>query len=686
MTDYTDFDNDDEFLYGGIDEQTVEPQTAIEEGYSKNNIKEVVVEDDDFFDMYGGGTNHDISNANEASKDIKHVEVDSIPGQDHDIYYPPIIEDFEENYNIHDDQKTQSTYDVHDKQDVHNTQNIPDIESTQASQDIQEMQVNQNSQSDKNNQNNQNNQDDQDDQDNHDIQEDQDIDPLELSAENGNLVDSSEEQEQIVKEKMEEDEEEEEEEEEEDSDESDDIEIIMDAPPKPTDNAARNSLIIKPNFNKQLGSRHEGGQASSSRTPGVDINAIGTIDGTSIYDVDLDSFEDKPWRKPGADITDYFNYGFNEYTWKAYCAKQKQMREDQHQRKKIHVYESKQELNNLPPELQSISQPQPGGQDHSRFQQQRGRDFKHVGRRGRDQDDSVIQVVSSEREAALEELEPIPPPSMDQNEEFNMEGGGGYPQNFSGNPMGMGMFPPPEMGGPMGPPPFFADMPPTGPMGFDPSYRGQPMRNMMRPGGMPGGIPGMPGMPGITRGMPPNMQGGMPGGMPGGVPGMPRGMPGIPGGMPGGMVGRGRGMPMDERPFYSMEEPTWEMENRNSPSFRPGHGGFQGRPPTGPMLGPGGNRSDYHEWEHSPPPDAPFAHRIRPFRPPTGPATHTSSVNSPSSDRGDEERGGDRSASGSVERSHGYTRREDERWDGSRKRTTGETPRDDDEFRAKRRH
>ncbi|GBC05535.1 hypothetical protein RclHR1_06280008 [Rhizophagus clarus] len=433
MTDYTDFDNDEEFLYGGMEEQTVESQVAIEEGYSKNNIKEVVVEDDDFFDMYGGGTNHDISNANEVSKDIKHVEVDSIkPGQDQDIYFPPRIEDFQENYNIHDGQKTQSVYDVHDNQDAHNTQSIHDIESTQASQDIQEMQNNQNSRNDKDNQDN---------QDNHGIQEDQDIDPLELSAENGNLMDSSEEQEQtVVKEKIEEeDEEEEEEEEEEDSDESDDIEIIMDAPPKPTDNAARSSLVIKPNFNKQLGSRHEGGQASSSRTPGVDINAIGTIDGTSIYDVDLDSFEDKPWRKPGADITDYFNYGFNEYTWKAYCAKQKQMREDQHQRKKIHVYESKQELNNLPPELQSISQPQSGGQDHNRFQQQRGR-----GRRGRDQDDSVIQVVSSEREAALEELEPIPPPSMDQNEEFNMEGGSGYPQNFSGNPMGMGMFPPPR--------------------------------------------------------------------------------------------------------------------------------------------------------------------------------------------------------------------------------------------------
>ncbi|CAG8665175.1 5324_t:CDS:2, partial [Scutellospora calospora] len=270
-----------------------------------------------------------------------------------------------------------------------------------------------------------------------------------------------------------------------------------------------------------------GGQISS-RTPGVDINVVGSLDGTSIYDVDLDSVEDKPWRKPGADITDYFNYGFNEYTWKAYCAKQKQMREDQHSRKKIHVYESKQEINNLPPELQSISQPQ-SGLDHPRFQQQRGR-----GRRGRDQDDSVIQVVSSEREAALEELEPIPPPTMDQNEDYGMDANG-YPHDFQGPPMGMRMFPPTDMQ--MGPPPFFMgspEMPPTGPMGFDPTYQGgQPMRNMMRPTGMPGG------MPGIGTRMPPTMPGGMSGGMPGGMPGMPRGMP-------GGMVGRGRGMTMDE--------------------------------------------------------------------------------------------------------------------------------------------
>ncbi|KAF5117080.1 hypothetical protein DV452_002436 [Geotrichum candidum] len=35
-----------------------------------------------------------------------------------------------------------------------------------------------------------------------------------------------------------------------------------------------------------------------------------------------DSDDESPWRKPGADITDYFNYGFDEVTWSAYCSKQ----------------------------------------------------------------------------------------------------------------------------------------------------------------------------------------------------------------------------------------------------------------------------------------------------------------------------------------------------------------------------
>lgn len=47
-----------------------------------------------------------------------------------------------------------------------------------------------------------------------------------------------------------------------------------------------------------------------------------------MYEFNLDTIEDKPWRKPGADITDYFNYGFNEDTWKAYCEKQRKLRID----------------------------------------------------------------------------------------------------------------------------------------------------------------------------------------------------------------------------------------------------------------------------------------------------------------------------------------------------------------------
>lgn len=35
---------------------------------------------------------------------------------------------------------------------------------------------------------------------------------------------------------------------------------------------------------------------------------------------------DKPWRKPGTDISDYFNYGFDEFTWALYASKQESVR------------------------------------------------------------------------------------------------------------------------------------------------------------------------------------------------------------------------------------------------------------------------------------------------------------------------------------------------------------------------
>lgn len=46
---------------------------------------------------------------------------------------------------------------------------------------------------------------------------------------------------------------------------------------------------------------------------------------------DMDSdfpADDKPWRRPGSDISDFFNYGFDEFTWVSYCLKQQEVRKE----------------------------------------------------------------------------------------------------------------------------------------------------------------------------------------------------------------------------------------------------------------------------------------------------------------------------------------------------------------------
>ncbi|KAJ8000523.1 hypothetical protein DPEC_G00181000 [Dallia pectoralis] len=65
---------------------------------------------------------------------------------------------------------------------------------------------------------------------------------------------------------------------------------------------------------------------AGNKLKGVDLEAPGSINGVPVLEVDMESFEEKPWRKPGADLSDYFNYGFNEDTWKSYCEKQKRLR------------------------------------------------------------------------------------------------------------------------------------------------------------------------------------------------------------------------------------------------------------------------------------------------------------------------------------------------------------------------
>jgi len=34
---------------------------------------------------------------------------------------------------------------------------------------------------------------------------------------------------------------------------------------------------------------------------------------------------EKPWRLPGSDISDWFNYGFDEISWEAYCYRRRDL-------------------------------------------------------------------------------------------------------------------------------------------------------------------------------------------------------------------------------------------------------------------------------------------------------------------------------------------------------------------------
>ncbi|XP_030288722.1 pre-mRNA 3'-end-processing factor FIP1 isoform X1 [Sparus aurata] len=58
-------------------------------------------------------------------------------------------------------------------------------------------------------------------------------------------------------------------------------------------------------------------------TMGSDIDALICVQQIPVLKAKV---EEKPWLRPGADISDYFNYGFDEESWKTYCKKQLKLR------------------------------------------------------------------------------------------------------------------------------------------------------------------------------------------------------------------------------------------------------------------------------------------------------------------------------------------------------------------------
>ncbi|XP_052442757.1 pre-mRNA 3'-end-processing factor FIP1 [Carassius gibelio] len=147
---------------------------------------------------------------------------------------------------------------------------------------------------------------------------------------------------------------------------------------------------------------------SGSKSTGLGLDAEGNV-----LQVDVESFDEKPWRKPGADLSDYFNYGFNEDTWKTYCDKQRRLRISLEilslgSSSKIMVHQnSSSDLSELSSRKSSGSINVIGGQA--------GTISRVEGRRRHSADENNIQVVSeqsSDTELSSPKLLPFFPPNI----------------------------------------------------------------------------------------------------------------------------------------------------------------------------------------------------------------------------------------------------------------------------------
>lgn len=124
------------------------------------------------------------------------------------------------------------------------------------------------------------------------------------------------------------------------------------ATPLPGTGAAAASKIVVPQ-NQKPGSSYP-----AIHTSNIDVNGnpIHPSTGKTIMATDMDSdfpADDKPWRRPGSDISDYFNYGFDEFTWVSYCLKQQEVRKE--------VGDQKKQMDDMQSFLGMGMPPMPGG-------------------------------------------------------------------------------------------------------------------------------------------------------------------------------------------------------------------------------------------------------------------------------------------------------------------------------------
>ncbi|OBZ86574.1 Pre-mRNA polyadenylation factor fip1 [Choanephora cucurbitarum] len=281
--------------------------------------------------------------------------------------------------------------------------------------------------------------------------------------------------------------------EDEDEESDDDLEIILEAEeeaqPEPSAEPASGEQAASGETKDTPVNIKPGQQGKPSSTPtanaaanntmtksqgGINLEAIGEYNGEPITDVDLDNVEDKPWRKPGADITDYFNYGFNEITWRSYCAKQKMLRENKKMMGDIDMNDFMSMSMMMPPNMMEATMsgmpgmpgmpnpmmglpmgmpPPPPSSGTANSGRGRGNAPSNFNQRNPANGRNMIHRPKADGKEG------------DMMEGAMDEGSGMFPMEFPGGPgsLPMNMFPPDMTGGPMGMPFFNPAMPPPPP-------------------------------------------------------------------------------------------------------------------------------------------------------------------------------------------------------------------------------
>merc|ERR1711937_1057712 len=173
----------------------------------------------------------------------------------------------------------------------------------------------------------------------------------------------------------------------------------------------------------------------TEKLKGIDLDTVGDINGTPVLEVDILALPEKPWRLKGVNHAEYFNYGFNEETFR--------------------VYQAEKTGKEIPKSERDRDRERDRERDRSR---DRDRD------RSRDRDRDRERDRDRDRDRSRSSHRSDPPPVISRS-----------PAGSRG--------PPPVMppGIPPGMPP---GMPPPG-MGLPPGF----------PPGFPPGLPGMPPMP-----------------------------------------------------------------------------------------------------------------------------------------------------------------------------------------------